>query len=60
MWSNTGDMVRTTAQAQDLDVIAVLGTRQSQQCRRKEHGLVVWMGNEQQNAPVLQRGGKTR
>jgi hypothetical protein len=36
-------MQHTAAQAQQLDVISVFWTRQSEQSRRKEHGLIVGM-----------------
>lgn len=55
-WHSPGGQARTAAQTQDLDVISVLWTRQSQQRGRKEHGLVVRVRNEEQDALVLQCG----
>jgi hypothetical protein len=37
----------TRTQTQDLDMIASLPPRQRNYSRRKEHGLVVWMGNQE-------------
>ncbi len=37
-------------------MVARLGARQGQDGRRKEHGLVVWVRDEQADALVLQRG----
>jgi hypothetical protein len=47
---------RTAAQTQKLYVISELWTRQSPQSGREEHGFVIWMRYEEQNALPLERG----
>ena len=49
-------MPRTAAQTQNLDVVPRLGPREGQDRRRKEHGLVIGMGDEEADALVAQRG----
>lgn len=51
-----GCRLHTAAQAQDFDVVAILRTRQTKQGRCEEHGLIVWVGNEQQYALVAECG----
>jgi hypothetical protein len=52
-WKHWDVACRTAAQAQYLDVIAVLWARQCQQSRRKEHGLIVGMRDQQKYALIL-------
>lgn len=47
---------RTTAQTEDLDVIAHFRSRQSKQCGRKEHCFVIGMGDEKADALVVETG----
>jgi len=42
------------AQTQDLDVVACLWPGQGEDCWRKEHGLIVWMGDEETYSLVAQ------
>ena len=50
---NTG---HTTTQTQNLDMIPRLRPRERQHRRRKEHGLIVRVGNQQADALVAQNG----
>lgn len=50
---------RTTAQTEDLDVIARFRSRQSEQCGREEHCFVVGMSDEKADALVAETGERS-
>lgn len=47
---------RTTAETENLDVIARFRSRQSKECGRKEHCFVIGMGDEKADALVAETG----
>lgn len=51
-----GQLQRTRAQAQNLDMVARVWSCQGQNRRRKEHGFVIGMRNEQADALVQDLG----
>lgn len=50
---------RTTAQTEDLDVVARFWSGQSKQCGREEHCLVIGMGDEKADALVAETGERS-
>lgn len=50
---------RTTTQTEDLDVVSRVRGRQSEQCRREEHCLVIRMGDEKADALVAETGPRS-
>lgn len=44
----------TSGEADDLDMIVVLGRQQCDQCGSEEHGFIIWMANEEEDALVAQ------
>ena len=50
---------RTTAQTEDLDVVARFRSRQSEQCGREEHCFVIGMGDEKADALVAGTGERS-
>ena len=47
---------RTAAETEDLDMVASLRPGECQDGRRKEHGFIIWVGDEQADALVSQDG----
>lgn len=47
---------RTTAQTEDLDMVARFRGRQGEQCRREEHCFVIGMGDENADALITETG----
>ena len=45
---------RTTAKTKDLDVVARFWSGQSKQCGRKEHCLIIGMGDEEADSLVAE------
>lgn len=50
---------RTTAQTEDLDMVARFWSRQSKQCGREEHCLVIGMCDEEADALVAETGKRS-
>ncbi len=48
----------SSGEADDLDLIAVLGRKQCDQCGSEEHGLIVWMADKEEDALIAQLGWK--